>query len=164
VGNYPVTGEAFKTTSEEHMTPRHVFLVILFCATASMCMADDILGKQISFKTQYGGYQLRILKDGHIFMTTSGSDCRSPSGQIGGEAIIGQSLTREFTCYSRRGQQQHHQLNSNASFSGGVLDITETWSSNVASSTTTQHTVLTINGNRCSGTASDSPVINCSVR
>ncbi len=127
--------------------------------------AQDLAGKRITFRTKYLDYTLRVLKGGHILISTSGMDCRTEGGgETGGEAIIGQTMSISFTCTSG-GVKSQYTLNSTASYSGGVLDIVERWSSGV-----TQRTVLKIDGSRCSGTVGieqigeSDPVSDCVVR
>src|SRR5690242_13396588 len=127
-------------------------LLTLLLTSTTYALADEIRGKQITFSVPYSRVTVRVLKDGHVLITGTNDDCKSPSGQIGGEAMIGQPFHTEFSCV-RRGHTETWRLDSTASFDGNVLNINESWASDSPGTARpyTQHESITISGNTCTG-------------
>lgn len=144
-----------------------VFMCVCLAAmSSSMAKAQEVLGKQIQFRSLETTHVLKILKDGHILLTSSGNDCRSSTGEVGGEAFIGRTISVSFDC-QRGGKQSHFTTTSTASFAGGVLRIEERWTEFVSGrrmGSTTQVTVLRIDGSSCTGHLTFGPVSDCVVQ
>lgn len=138
---------------------------LLFLLLSTSAFADDIIGKQISFRTGSMTTTIRVLNDGHLLITGATDDCKSPSGEIGGEAFIGRAFRNDFTC-SRPGQVNNYTLSATASFNGNVLRITQDWTQKVEGKAyrSRQTYVLNINGGACSGTFMGEKVADCTVR
>jgi hypothetical protein len=144
------------------------FSLALLCVVVSSSMgnAQEILGKQLSFTTPYGTTLIAVLNDGHILITDEGKNCEhSEGGQTGGEAFIDKPLTRSFSCRVKGVGPGYH-LRSSASFLRRVLRIKQIWKVSFSgkTSSTTQTTVLTINGASCSGTHDGDSVVHCTVK